>query len=192
MIFAGLMLCLGGFMSYPLITAMVSQAAGKKEQGVIVGAFKSLTAIADGVSPLIFGALFAATNRNEGCNGGSSSSGSGTANSSSVIVVEEQDAWTQGLPWLVAALFISAACLVLRRLPLEVGQEGTEVDFLPDSATVLEPSLVRRQSRAMSMMPRATPGSVGGAEGAAIGQCRPVSQSVMLVSTSRLPGVSDV
>jgi DHA1 family tetracycline resistance protein-like MFS transporter len=176
MVFVGLALCLGYFMGIPLVSAMVSQAAGKKEQGVIAGAYKSMTSIAEGLAPLVFGALFAGTNQNEGCDGSGSSVGQGT--------------WTQGLPWLVAALSVAASCIImLWRLPLEVGRESAEMDFVPDSATVLEPSLVRRQrQRAQSAMPfvRPTLGELG------TRQIRPVSKSVMPSSRSTFASLEKV
>merc|ERR1711871_1759341 len=58
MIFVSLIWTVGAFISFPLVTALVSQAASGAEQGIVTGAFTSVNALAQGFSPILFGSIF--------------------------------------------------------------------------------------------------------------------------------------
>ena len=144
MVFVSLVFCIGGFMSAPLVTSMVSQAAGKKEQGAIVGAFQSMSSIADFVAPLVYGTLFSITSLSSSADVSCNSKNSSTINGDD-SGADNSSRFIEGTPWLFAALLIFCSIFLLRRLPPEVEETNDHVDFVPDAATVLEPSEVRRQ-----------------------------------------------
>merc|ERR1711871_976605 len=130
---------------------------GGAEQGIVNGAFSSLNALAKAFSPIFFGALFAGTQSwYEGGNG--SAEGVCGSNSAAAQVSDDKcggdssvPEWVLGLPWFVASLVILSSVWVLRRLPEEQAPNTDGVDYVPDSAIVLEPTVRQRANTTIGL-----------------------------------------